>query len=247
MLGRDSQTDRGSQRPRDQVGDGEGEDGGRQHPEALAGELGEAATEQQTLVRDRRVDGHGGDEADEQRADDAAHVVHRDDVERVVVLEPVLQPAGEQSGGAGRGETTPAAGVIATRPATAPEAAPRVVALPVARFSSTSQPIMPPTPDRWVASAALAARCPALSADPALNPIQPNHSRAAPSRVSGRLCGAMISRGQPRRGPNTSARARADAPEQISTTCLLYTSDAADDLLCVDLGGRRIIKKKKKK
>ena len=26
-----------------------------------------------------------------------------------------------------------------------------------------------------------------------------------------------------------------------SLTCLLYTSDAADDLLCVDLGGRRII------
>ena len=30
-----------------------------------------------------------------------------------------------------------------------------------------------------------------------------------------------------------------------SIACLLYTSDAADDLLCVDLGGRRIIKKKK--
>ena len=30
-------------------------------------------------------------------------------------------------------------------------------------------------------------------------------------------------------------------------SCLLYTSDAADDLLCVDLGGRRIIKKKIKK
>src|SRR5665811_2536632 len=30
-------------------------------------------------------------------------------------------------------------------------------------------------------------------------------------------------------------------------TCLLYTSDAADDLTRVDLGGRRIIKKKKKK
>ena len=28
------------------------------------------------------------------------------------------------------------------------------------------------------------------------------------------------------------------------TNCLLYTSDAADDLPCVDLGGRRIIKKK---
>src|SRR5665213_4554986 len=30
----------------------------------------------------------------------------------------------------------------------------------------------------------------------------------------------------------------------LSRICLLYTSDAADDLLCVDLGGRRIIKKK---
>src|SRR5680860_1673066 len=32
----------------------------------------------------------------------------------------------------------------------------------------------------------------------------------------------------------------------LYAACLLYTSDAADDLLCVDLGGRRIIKKKKK-
>src|SRR5680860_1891472 len=36
-------------------------------------------------------------------------------------------------------------------------------------------------------------------------------------------------------------------PSPESCSCLLYTSDAADDLLCVDLGGRRIIKKKKKK
>ena len=27
--------------------------------------------------------------------------------------------------------------------------------------------------------------------------------------------------------------------------CLLYTSDAAEDLICVDLGGRRILQKKK--
>ena len=27
--------------------------------------------------------------------------------------------------------------------------------------------------------------------------------------------------------------------------CLLYTSDAADDMQCVDLGGRRIIKKER--
>ena len=30
----------------------------------------------------------------------------------------------------------------------------------------------------------------------------------------------------------------------MSKSCLLYTSDAADDLLCVDLGGPPIIKKK---
>ena len=34
-----------------------------------------------------------------------------------------------------------------------------------------------------------------------------------------------------------------DQPER----CLLYTSDAADERSSVDLGGRRIIKKKKKK
>src|SRR5680860_514667 len=33
-------------------------------------------------------------------------------------------------------------------------------------------------------------------------------------------------------------------PTMQARACLLYTSDAADDLLCVDLGGRRIIKKK---
>ena len=32
--------------------------------------------------------------------------------------------------------------------------------------------------------------------------------------------------------------------EHVWTPCLLYTSDAADDLFCVDPGGRRIIKKK---
>ena len=29
----------------------------------------------------------------------------------------------------------------------------------------------------------------------------------------------------------------------LLVVCLLYTSDAADDMQCVDLGGRRIIKK----
>src|SRR5450756_2567922 len=38
-------------------------------------------------------------------------------------------------------------------------------------------------------------------------------------------------------------RFSADDWRWLRSACLLYTSDAADDLLCVDLGGRRIIKK----
>ena len=34
---------------------------------------------------------------------------------------------------------------------------------------------------------------------------------------------------------------------EIDKGCLLYTSDAADERSSVDLGGRRIIKKKKKR
>ncbi|GAB5885688.1 hypothetical protein JMUB7557_27720 [Staphylococcus aureus] len=34
--------------------------------------------------------------------------------------------------------------------------------------------------------------------------------------------------------------------QQVASICLLYTSDAADDGESVDLGGRRIIKKKVK-
>ena len=37
-----------------------------------------------------------------------------------------------------------------------------------------------------------------------------------------------------------------DWNSMLKYSCLLYTSDAADDLHCVDLGGRRIIKKKQK-
>src|SRR5428012_15473 len=43
---------------------------------------------------------------------------------------------------------------------------------------------------------------------------------------------------------NAHTRAAYYRAIQQFLACLLYTSDAADDLLCVDLGGRRIIKKK---
>ena len=43
----------------------------------------------------------------------------------------------------------------------------------------------------------------------------------------------------------TAAIETFDSGGALATLCLLYTSDAADDPLCVDLGGRRLIKKKK--
>ena len=45
----------------------------------------------------------------------------------------------------------------------------------------------------------------------------------------------------------TAVRAQGAGGQHVNKVCLLYTSDAADDLLCVDLGGRRILKKKKNK
>ena len=54
--------------------------------------------------------------------------------------------------------------------------------------------------------------------------------------------------GEKRPGPGVPnmhrQRHRTDGRGALFPRCLLYTSDAADDLLCVDLGGRRIIKKK---
>src|SRR5665213_4547567 len=71
------------------------------------------------------------------------------------------------------------------------------------------------------------------------------------------ICGRMAGGMRPARLPLHLRRLEAEAIEVLREgaaefrnpvmlySCLLYTSDAADDLLCVDLGGRRIIKKKK--
>src|SRR5680860_1750264 len=52
--------------------------------------------------------------------------------------------------------------------------------------------------------------------------------------------------GEPRSSNHGDSPEHRPIVELLPECCLLYTSDAADDLLCVDLGGRRIIKKKKK-
>src|SRR5665811_2621981 len=59
--------------------------------------------------------------------------------------------------------------------------------------------------------------------------------------VAGRR--SVESGGRAKRLPPDTATDRGVRRVGVDTTCLLYTSDAADDLTRVDLGGRRIIKK----
>src|SRR4051812_18780818 len=81
-----------------------------------------------------------------------------------------------------------------------------------------SQPIIAAAVAVFVVVKAMAAVSLAASADPALNPNQPNQSNAAPSRTKGRLCGRMGSLRQPLRLPSTSARASPAAPALACTT-----------------------------
>src|SRR5690349_2656590 len=89
------------------------------------------------------------------------------------------------------GLTDPQDGVMPTRPATAPDAAPRVVALPSRTRSTTSQPATAAAPAIWVLKNATPAEPPADRAEPALKPNQPNHSRPAPRTTRGMLCGRI--------------------------------------------------------
>src|SRR5207248_11148680 len=86
------------------------------------------------------------------------------------------------------GAMYPQAGVIATRPATAPEDAPTIVGRPLIH-STMTQPSRAAAVAHWVLTNATAVTLSAVSWDPALNPNQPNHSKPAPSATIGTLCG----------------------------------------------------------
>ena len=70
----------------------------------------------------------------------------------------------------------------------------------------------------------------AASAEPALKPNQPNHSRPAPSITSGRLCGRIASVPKPRRVPSTNASASAAAPALMCTAVPPAKSMAPSEL-----------------
>src|ERR1700730_5171952 len=99
------------------------------------------------------------------------------------------------------GATNPAAGVMATSPATAPEIAPSALARPFLIHSATLQLIAAAAVAKCVATNALVARGLDAKALPALNPNQPTHSRHAPTKLSTKLCGGMGCLGKPVRLP----------------------------------------------
>src|SRR5271156_2140941 len=89
--------------------------------------------------------------------------------------------------------TKPDAGVIATRPATAPEIMPSTDGFLPISHSMHIHEIAAAAVAICVAAAAMPALYPAVSADPALKPNQPTHNNDAPMTLSTRLCGAMFS------------------------------------------------------
>src|SRR6185437_7276419 len=113
--------------------------------------------------------------------------------------------------------TKPDAGVIATRPATAPHAAPSTLTLRLWAYAIRTQLIVAAAAAVFVTTSAFAARPPAVSAEPALKPNQPNHRRPAPSTVIGMSCGSIRSPLTARR-PISSATTSADRPDEACTT-----------------------------
>ena len=109
-------------------------------------------------------------------------------------------------------------GVIATRPATMPEAAPKRRRLAVAD-SLGEQPGQHRRRrrDRRGDECRAGAHRSTLVADPALKPYQPNHSRPAPSITNGRLCGRIGVVGQPLRRPRMIASTRPAVPALMCT------------------------------
>src|SRR5690606_33873290 len=89
------------------------------------------------------------------------------------------------------GPALPQAGVIATRPATAPVTMPSRLGLPLIIHSANIQASAAAEVARVVLIMARAAAPLAAAALPALKPYQPTHSMEAPIIVMVRLCGGM--------------------------------------------------------
>src|SRR5436190_15016380 len=111
--------------------------------------------------------------------------------------------------------TNPQAGVITTRPATAPEQNPRMLGLPRNAYSAIAHTNDATAVAMVVVVNAFAAMPSAATALPALNPYQPTQSIPVPTIQRTMLCGGIGSLPNPRRLPRIKHRISADQPEDI--------------------------------
>src|SRR5215468_3379191 len=111
--------------------------------------------------------------------------------------------------------TKPQAGVITTRPATAPEQKPRTLGLPRVMYSAMAQTNEATAVAMVVVRNALAATPSAATAEPALKPYQPTQSIPVPTMQRTMLCGAIGCLPKPRRLPSIKHKMRADQPDDI--------------------------------
>src|SRR5687768_2671103 len=103
------------------------------------------------------------------------------------------------------GVTNPAAGVITTRPPTAPEQNPSTLGLPRVNHSSNGQVAQATAVASVVVVKAFEATVSAATALPALKPYQPTHNMPVPTMVRTRLCGAKCASPKPLRLPKMIA------------------------------------------
>src|SRR6266404_3330131 len=103
------------------------------------------------------------------------------------------------------GATKPEAGVMATRPATAPLAAPSTVGFPLPSHSANIH-----DSDAAAVAVLVATKALVASALAALKPNQPNQRSAAPISTKGMLCGCIGSEPEPSRLPSTIAHTSAE-------------------------------------
>src|SRR5215831_11912490 len=127
-------------------------------------------------------------------------------------------PATRPSTTAPIGPENPDAGVTATRPATAPDAPPSRLGLPLLTLSASIHASAAAAVATKVLIMASAAVPLASSAEPALKPNQPTQSSAAPMSVMVSEWGGMASRPNPTRLPTSRAPMKPAIPELMWTT-----------------------------
>src|SRR5258708_14471823 len=129
-----------------------------------------------------------------------------------------MRPAATPIAIAPLGLTNPQAGVMTTRPATAPEQKPSTLGLTRVIHSAIGQTNEATAVARVVVVNAFAAMTSAPTALPALNPYQPTQSMPVPTMHNTMLCGGIGSLPKPMRLPKIRHKINADQPEDICTT-----------------------------